>query len=406
VIEPRRPLHIVHFVTEDYGPDVANGVTKSIYHLNRTVAGLGHDVRVVGRDRQHMQTPRGFSRWAENVTRRVGRSICHVPAALRSTLLEMQPDFVHLHSIHIPENVGVAAALVDAGIPYCVTVNGGLSPVARRRRRLRKWTFRVLWEQRYLDKAGFVHAVSELEERELRDYGVRAPIVVAPNGVDTDAMTRADDPRALWTRAPQLEGRRIFMFAGRLDPNQKGLDLLIDGFAASGVHDAALVLVGPDWKDGQASLQRRAARSGVADRIVFLGPAYGIEQANLIAAADVFVHTSRWEGLSLAVLEAAAWRKPCLLTPAADPMNQLGGHRAAVVVAPEVGSISTGLREMASLSKAQLRDMGDRAHHVVASTFTWKHSATKLIDAYRQFRTTGGPLYVSEHGRQPVEGVR
>ena len=44
---------------------------------------------------------------------------------------------------------------------------------------------------------------------------------------------------------PWLRGRQVFMFIGRLDPWQKGLDLLIEAFARAALRDAAaLVLVG------------------------------------------------------------------------------------------------------------------------------------------------------------------
>jgi len=377
-------LRIVHLVTEECGPQVPNGVTRAIFHLAAAQARIGHDVRVLPHEGTVHEDP-ADTRARPATLARIAQATCRVSPSLRENLIGPQPDIVHLHSIHVPENIAAAAALGRAGIPYCITVHGGLSPLARERRRWRKWAYRVVWEQHYLDKAAFIHALSPQEHLDLQEYGVRVPIVVAPNGVDPSWLPASTNARALRSSIPALVGRRVFLFVGRLDPNQKGLDLLIEAYAAARLEDAALLLVGPDWKEGRALLEGLRARCGVSDRVVFMGPVHGAEQADVIAAGDVFVHTSRWEGVSLAVLEAAAWRKPCLLTTAADPLNQLGLGGGAVVVQPTVTSIAGGLREMTAMSNERLCDMGARAHRVVTNAFTWSNAAARLVSAYREF---------------------
>jgi glycosyltransferase involved in cell wall biosynthesis len=60
----------------------------------------------------------------------------------------------------------------------------------------------------------------------------------------------------------------------------------------------------------------------------------------MLAAADVFVHPSRWEGVSLSVLAAAAAGKPCVITREADPLGKLEHERAAVIVQADVANIA------------------------------------------------------------------
>ena len=174
------------------------------------------------------------------------------------------------------------------------------------------------------------------------------------------------------------------MFIGRLDPRQKGLDLLIEAFAQAGLREAALVLVGPDCRGSQRALASLADRLGISSQLVFTGPAFGEDRANLFAAADVFVHPSRWEGLSLAVLAAAAAGKPCLITRDADPLGALERAHAAIVVEPSVASIAEGLRRAATLTLGELQNMGTRARRVAETDFTWPPIARKLVEAYRR----------------------
>jgi glycosyltransferase involved in cell wall biosynthesis len=90
--------------------------------------------------------------------------------------------------------------------------------------------------------------------------------------------------------------------------------------------------------------------------------------------------------MSLAVLESAGWRMPCLLTRAADPNGAMGQAGGAVVVDSTPEAIAAGLREMATLEPDALLAMGQRAHGAVVTRFTWKQAATTLIDAYRYGR--------------------
>ncbi len=106
-------------------------------------------------------------------------------------------------------------------------------PWTKRAVRLIQWPF--------LDRAAFLHALSEREMEDLRTYGARADTLVAPNGIDVSAFPSPvrRSPREV-AETPDAEGL-LFAFVGRLDPNQKGLDLLLEGFA-----QASLAMQGCD----------------------------------------------------------------------------------------------------------------------------------------------------------------
>jgi glycosyltransferase involved in cell wall biosynthesis len=302
---------------------------------------------------------------------------------LADEVLAWRPDVVHFHSVHVALNVALAARLCDAEIPYCVTVHGGLFPAALRRGRVKKALFNLLFERRFLSDARFVHAVSPHEVAAIRGYGFEGPVVIVPNGVPLDADVAPHRPEPVYAAHPCLMNVRIFLFVGRLDPWQKGLDLLIEAFARAALSDAALVLVGPDCRGSRHSLEVLADRFGILPRVVFTGAAFGEDRARLFGAADVFVHPSRWEGLSLSVLAAEASGKPCLLTRAADPLGGLERAHAAVMVEPTVASIAAGLRRFATLSGRELQIMGARAKVVAGTHAKWPDIAGRLVQAYR-----------------------
>jgi glycosyltransferase involved in cell wall biosynthesis len=386
------PLRIAHVINEPFGLESANGVQQVVYCLALAQAEIGQSVAVFSREAGvHILggSAETMPATSAGVRPRRGMSLRHwvlsryFEQAMAEDVLTWQPDIVHFHSVHIPRNVALASHLVRAAIPYCVTVHGALFRAALLRGRLKKAVFGVLFERSYLNEARFIHAVSPHETEVIRRHGVKRPILVVPNGIPPDVSTRALQPDALYADNLWLRDRQVFMFIGRLDPWQKGLDLLVEAFARAGLPNAALVLVGPDWFGSRQKLAARAKHLGILPQLVFAGPAYGAHKANLFAAADVFVHPSRWEGLSLSVLAAAAAGKPCLITREADPLGKLESAQAAVVVDTTVSSIAAGLIRTATLSRDELQMMGSRARRVAEAHFTWPLIAESLVTAYR-----------------------
>jgi glycosyltransferase involved in cell wall biosynthesis len=400
-------LRIAHVTNEAFGFDTANGVQHVVYCLARAQAELGHVVAVFSRDDNAVNVLGGRAEPTSPTPRQVPSGFegsfrqrllaRYLEATLAADLLTWRPQLVHFHSVHIPQNVALASHLRRAGIPYCVTVHGALFPAALQRGRVKKSLFHLLFERRYLNEACFIHAVSPHETQVIRRVGVDCPIVLVPNGVPPGGNLRGARPESLYAVSPWLRDRLVFMFIGRLDTWQKGLDLLIHAFARAGLQDAGLVLVGPDCRGSRQELRRLAERLGILSAVVFMEPAFGEERANLLSAADVFVHPSRWEGLSLSVLAAAAAGKACMITRHADPLGELGRSQAAIVVEPSVSSIVEGLKRTAALKNDERQLMGTRARRVVEASFSWPSIAGTLVEAYQRALATAR---IAAAGRQ------
>jgi glycosyltransferase involved in cell wall biosynthesis len=166
------------------------------------------------------------------------------------------------------------------------------------------------WAARHV---GVIVAVSEEEAEAGRDVlGDRAPIEVIRNGVDTRVF-HPDGPRA---------STRVVVNVGRLC-RQKGQDRLLRALAASRHRDFELRLVG-DGPDGPM-LRKLARELDVAGRVRFCGHVPPLAH---LQSATLAVFPSRWEGLSLALLEAMACGTPCIAsgTGAREALHGTGLH--------------------------------------------------------------------------------
>lgn len=389
-------LRIAHFVIGRCNPDSANGLDKAVWQLSRAQAELGHPVSVFSLTPKEVLPIPGVDvsnyapvRWLASVrgrpsSLRDGLLPAALPRSLIQDLTAWRPDILHLHFVHVPQNILLARAATRRRIPYCVTIHGGLSGPARRRHALRKAVFNALFERRYLDEAAFVLAISAEDEDGARRYGVTNTVVVVPNGFDAESLPTRPDRSVLASEFPALAGKRVFLFLGRLDYQQKGLDLLLRAFADGASADAALVLVGPDWRGHEAKLRSLCDRLGLGSRVMFAGAAFGRRKYELLAGADVFVHPSRWEaGVPFSVMEAAALGTPCLVTPASDPNAVFERYRAGLRVRPEAPELAGAIADLARAPAAGLAEMGGNAAALVRAEFAWPIIARTIIESYR-----------------------
>ncbi|GAH10210.1 unnamed protein product, partial [marine sediment metagenome] len=121
---------------------------------------------------------------------------------------------------------------------------------------------------------------------------------------------------------------------------------------------------------------------GLKNSVKILGPKYGEEKLRYFLACDVFIHTSRFEGMPMAVLEAMALGKPCLVTPGtnmADIVCQGGGWECK----PDPKSIAESLKEIYQ-KKDSLRVLGKKSRELIKTRFTWRKVAQKMYQEYAE----------------------
>lgn len=145
----------------------------------------------------------------------------------------------------------------------------------------------------------------------------------------------------------------VFVTAGRLEA-RKGIDTLIDAFAAQQIDGAHLVIAGAG--PAEAELRARAAATAAAQRIHWLG--FRSELAGLLGDADVFVLASRREGMANVMLEAMAARLLVVATDISGVREAIGerdGRRGAGLIVPpdDAAALGRALRDAAADARSE-----------------------------------------------------
>ena len=231
--------------------------------------------------------------------------------------------------------------------------------------------------------ATVVLCVSEAERRRGEAHGVRGNWRVIPNGVDLAAFaeTSPDESSAARLRL-DLDERPVVVCVGRLC-REKGQDVLLDAWPAvlERVPDAQLVLVG-DGPDTEA--MRRRARDGVK----LVGKRWDV--TDWLAAADVVAFPSRYEGMSVGMLEAMARGRAVVASDVGGAAEALGGEVGTLVPPEDPAALADAIAErlldpVGAASAARAARRRAELYHDLGTT-----TAT-VAELYEELSSSTGP---------------
>ena len=270
--------------------------------------------------------------------------------------------------------------------PYFVFPHGMLDPWFKRTyplKHLKKWLYWPWGEYRVLRDAGAVIFTSEEERLAAREsfWLYRCREIISPLGVEAPSVAT---PNEFLARFPDLHGKRIVLFLGRLHP-KKGCDLLVDAFVRTAPADESVVLVmaGPDQIGWVADLRSRAAGSGKEHRIFFTGMLDGSMKWSALAAADVFVLPSHQENFALSVAEGLACGVPALISNKVNIWREVQEDSAGFVEADDAAGTERLLRRWFDAPEPERVALRRHAADCFRKRFEIEGAATSLLNILR-----------------------
>jgi glycosyltransferase involved in cell wall biosynthesis len=246
---------------------------------------------------------------------------------------------------------------------------GTLAPFLLQRSKKKKAISLALGQRYALEHASFIHVTSEAEAAEVRAYGLRNEIVLAPNGFECGAALDV-------ARVP---GRIVFL--SRLHP-KKGIDRLLDAWKllSARVPHAELIIAGPSEGGHGEEMQARARDLGLA-RVSFPGEKLGMEKRRLLASASAFVLPSHNENFGMVVVEALAEGTPVVAsfgTPWAT-LDEAGVGRWVPNDPEPMAAAMVAMLELRGEARAEVER---RARAFARDRFDAARAAEPLIEAY------------------------
>lgn len=245
-------------------------------------------------------------------------------AAVAARVRAERPDLVHTHMVHADAYGSLAARL--ARTPFVSTRHNDdrylLGPFRYVDRGLMMGAKRII---AISDAVRTFHIAAGLPPAKLETihYGLDA-LPAAPSETTPEACGIEPD-------VPLL------LAIGRLI-EQKDHATLLTAFAGiRNSHPAArLAILG--WGPLEAHTREQAQRLGLGDSVLVLGR---VEPRHWLERADIFMHTSRWEGFGIVLLEAMLASLPVVATRvSAIPEIVVDGETGLLAAAGDVAALA------------------------------------------------------------------
>ena len=303
----------IGFFTDGYLPQI-NGVATSVEELHESLEERKHNVYVVAPKfpQYKDKNPKVFRLKSFRLYKNPELRLSYMfPDKIFQEVLKIDFDVIHGFSGGSIPSLGLALAKLKRR-PYVFTYNTRLTHYTHYvlgGRFIRPKAVEKVVEL-YLNVCNHVIAPADYVKKELIEFGVKKPITVIPNGVNTKRF-KPQKNNYLRNKLGIPKGDKIVIYVGRI-AREKSIDFLIHTFAnvARQEKNIHFVIVGdgPERKN----LERLVNKLKISDRVFLLGFVDHKDVAKIYQSADVFVFSSKTETQGLVVLEAMSCGLPVI----------------------------------------------------------------------------------------------
>lgn len=289
-------------------------------HLLRLLQSAGHSVSVIypiysdtpeWRERFVQSYPHVQAYWYEMphlvdvfagfATEYLALQARGIETGLRHLLTDRRPDLIYLHK---ESSIwGMTPLLLEQGLPFLVTLHGNLLAMLNS---ATDHTQVGCWLDAYRQADLVTCCAGHMAER-VRAAGL-TNIATVRNGVDSERFRPQPRPRKLANELGIASDDIVVLHASDLKSIKRAQDI-VRGFAVALRRDPRLrlLMIGASYmRTSRDTLKTEAQRLGVAERVQVIDWVERQAMPQHYALADMTVHASASEGLSLTCLESMA----------------------------------------------------------------------------------------------------
>lgn len=280
---------------------------------------------------------------------------------------------VHIHGIWTTFEMNAFRQARRQGAKIVWSPHGSLEPWSLKNKRFKKLPAWWLYQKRALQKADLLIVNSEQEKENLRKLGLRPPIGVIGNGVDSTGF------------APELvEAPRdkVVLFFSRLDPKKGVLDLIDAWGRLADPNGYSLHIHGHGEPAYVRQLTERVQALELQDTIRLLPPQFGPERWRTFQRAAIYVLPTYSENFGITIAEALLAGLP-VITTHATPWTDLTRNKIGWLVPNDIDELASALETAVNMPEMPLRQMARAAHHYAASRYDWGTIAGLYDESYR-----------------------
>lgn len=260
-------------------------------------------------------------------------------------------------------------------IPYVIIPRSQMTVLAQHHKYFKKKIANFFYFNNLVKKASAIEYLTENEKKESISQWKKENFII-PNGIDLPHSCE---------RNFSTNGNINASYIGRIDVYQKGLDLLLDSL--SEIKDKLLekkffiTFYGPSKEKDLDVLKKKVIKLKIESLVCFENAVFGEKKQEILLNTDVFVMTSRFEGLPMGLIEALAYGTPCIVTNGTNMSIEIAKADAGWTAENNKESIKSALLRM--IVENDFSKKGRNAFEL-AKKYSWVKIAQKTHDIYEK----------------------
>lgn len=303
--------------------------------------------------------------------------------------LRLRPDVVHTHS----SKAGIVGrfAARDARVPVVVHTIHGMSFNRTQARLVQRAYAWLEWLAARRSHAIVTVADAMIKQAVAAGMCSREKLLTIYSGMEVHRFTPSADARAAARRQWGVADSDIVVGTVARLFRRKGYEQLLPIMDCAVRKDLRLRFVWIGDGAQRAEYEAELARRGLTDRTTLLGLVPPEDVPRQLAGCDILAHTSQWEGLPRAVVQALLLQVPAVAFDIdGTPEVVLDGHTGRLVRLNDVDGFADALCGLAA-DPDRRREMGRAGRAHCLERFDWRSMVDQLEGLYARL----------QRGRQP-----
>ena len=284
-----------------------------------------------------------------------------------------QFDIVVFHGLYIIDYVHIGKILKSLSVPYVIVPHGSMTKYSQKKNWIKKLVANILYFNKFVTQASAIQFLSQ-GEADSNIFKCKK-YFIGTNGIDFPSFMTKSERR----------GVRQISFIGRLDVFYKGLDFLIEAisinkslFIEKNIH---VSIYGNDIK-GRGEQVKKIINNLKVNEIVSVNKeVLGDEKKEVLLNTDVFVLTSRSEGMPMGVLEALSYGIPCLVSEGTNLKELIDEYNAGWSCLNNTDSVCEALC-LVLKEDYDLSVKSKNAQKLISDVFSWSIVAKNTVNYY------------------------
>lgn len=282
-----------------------------------------------------------------------------------------RPDIVVFHECYRPDYLRIAKNLRKNKIPYIDMPHGELRVEAQQKKHFKKVVANFLLFNSFIKHA---IAIQCLSPAEMEATHFKQKKFIGTNGVSMPQKVK---------KKFSEDGIK-FIYIGRYEWRVKGLDLLFEAIhkKADYLRDnrCKFALYGPDTLGRLAQVKQLVKDNQIEDLVSLNLEISGEEKERKLLESDIFIQTSRHEGMPMGILEAMSYGLPCIVTDGTTLGEIIDRNKAGWVAKNISDDIAKCMIKCCEKSKWSL--FSENAINTVSRIYDWSVVSRRTVDYY------------------------